>query len=384
MQRKFALYMRFKLPAFLVLASVLWLSACTGSKNKFTISGKVAGMPQQQVYLEELNINDIVIIDSTSSDGQGTFELKGSAEEPGLYRIRFQKEKFILLSAEKGNIDIAANWENLENYTISGSPASKSLQAFLLRVREQMRDFNTISIIIDSMKARGDDSALVRAKNDMAEMNVSFTRYVEVYADTTQSLPNALFAVQMLNPEVEQDYIVTFIQNMDGRFPNARLAKDFKAKYNQVLAAISQQNTGGASIGSPAPEISLPSPNGEVVKLSSFKGRYVLLDFWASWCRPCRQENPNVVAAFNKYKDKNFTVLGVSLDSDKDKWTEAIEKDNLTWSHASDLSGWESVAARTYGVEAIPTNFLIDPQGNIVARDLRGEALEAKLAEVLK
>lgn len=377
--------MRAKLSGLLLLLPLIWFSACKNEKNKFSIAGKIDGMPKQSVYLEELGINEISIIDSTTSDEAGTFELAGNAQEAGLYRIRFQADKFVLLALEKGNIGISGNWDKMENYTVTGSESSKSLQDFLFRVREQMRDFNTISIIIDSMKSRGDDSAILRAKADLTEMNMAFTRYIEVYADTTAYLPNALFAVQMLNPQAEQDYIVTFIQSINSRFPNAQLAKDFNAKYNQVLASLSQQNTsGGATIGNPAPEISLPSTDGNVVKLSSFKGKYVLLDFWASWCGPCRKENPNVVAAYNRFKDKNFTILGISLDDDKDKWTNAIEKDGLTWAHASDLKGWESIAARTYGVQAIPTNFLIDPQGNIVARDLTGEALEAKLAELLK
>jgi len=140
----------------------------------------------------------------------------------------------------------------------------------------------------------------------------------------------------------------------------------------------------GPAVGTIAPAISAPTPEGKDVSLASLKGKYVLVDFWASWCGPCRAENPTVVAAYQKFKDKNFTILGVSLDQKKDKWQEAIAKDGLTWTHISDLAGWESIPARDYGIQSIPANFLVDPSGKIVARDLRGPALEAKLAELVK
>lgn len=373
--------MRFK--HLLAIAFLLFIAACGDGTGKFTVIGNVTGLPDEDVYLEEVGMDGLIVIDSTRPDKDGKFEMTGTTTEPLLYRLRFSGNRYVLLSIDKGNVQVNADYNTIENYQVTGSEPSESLKKLLLVVREHMRDLNEMQIVLDTLRAKNDTAKLASATTSIKEMNVSLTRYLEEYADTTKYLPNAIFAAQILNPQAEGQFLEAFVQGLPARFKDAKLAQDFTAKYNEMQKQMGKQPATAAGSGAQAPEISLPDANGKTITLSSFRGKYVLIDFWASWCGPCRQENPNVVRAYNAYKNKNFTILGVSLDEDKDKWLQAIKKDNLTWTHISDLKGWQSVAARDYQVNGIPANFLVDPNGNIIASNLRGEELSAKLDEVL-
>ncbi len=374
-----------------IFASLLLLAAC-GRDKRFTVIGNFTNMPQQKVRLQELRIDDkMIVVDSGRTDEDGKFELAAESTEPALYQLIFESGVYIILSQDEGNIRLSGDWRQMPNYTVQGSPASQSIHGFLQVVNEHIRDIQTLDGVIRQLHTAGRDSSIASAQQELSNTTTGLTHYIEQYADTTKFLPNALFAVRILNPAAEANYMAGFIQGLKRRFPGAGQATEFEGRWNKMIAQQNaaanggpQQFTGGPVMGAVAPPLALPNPDGQTVSLASMKGKYVLVDFWASWCRPCRGENPNVVAAFNKYKDKGFTVFGVSLDDDKDKWKEAIQADGLTWTHVSDLKRWESVAARDYGVESIPTNFLLDKDGKIIGRDLRGPALDAKLAEVLK
>jgi peroxiredoxin len=375
---------------FHVLLVTLVMAGCAAKENKsrFTVTGDIKNAADQKIYLEQLFFSEKnpEVVD-TADLKNGKFTVSAIAPEQGLYRLRLEKDKGAFIFINDGNdITLSADVKTLSMKTVSfNSGATNLLKNFIISTDDQLTQLQQEATTLQQYpQANKNDSLYAEMMNRYEEKANSYTKYLLNYIDSSSNPIVALFAVGYTR-EIDPTLLEKPLNNLLKHFPKNENVSSMVAQYKKIMAQESQkQQAAQPKQGKAAPELTMPTPEGTPLSLSSLKGKYVLVDFWASWCGPCRAENPNVVKAYNTYKDKNFTVLGVSLDKDKQSWVDAIKADGLTWPQISDLKYWSSAAVGLYGFDGIPYNVLVDPQGNIIATELRGEALQRKLAEVLK
>lgn len=352
--------------------------ACNNEKNiqDFVVTGKIKNLDNGLVYLKKFTGTGYETVDSSTVEN-GVFSFKGSLEQPELCRIYLYKsDDYVPVFVENANISVNFDFNNTDTVEVVGSASHDLLKLF----------WNATDSIENSMKPLSDAYDLAGENGEMDKLNKlelqidsaykEYYNYIKKFVkDNSSSAVAAYVLYKYLSHDLELSELEALTNSLD-----TNLLKSVYGVYLNEQIKIMQRT----EIGQVAPEINLPDVDNKPIQLSAFAGKYVFIDFWASWCPPCRNENPSVVKAFKKYNAKGFTILGVSLDKNRDNWIKAIKDDHLTWTHVSDLKWWDNEAAKLYGIRSIPSNYLIDPKGVIIAKNLYGANLEKKLAEIFK
>jgi peroxiredoxin len=367
---------------YIVIALATGVFSCQQKEGGKTVAvnGVVKNTTAKMVYLEENTPNGRPTTFDSADIKDGRFELKAKSKEEGLYQLRLQGKvvPFAFFINDVDKVKLTADLNNTtQPYTVENSPASQALIGFDKTMYEKGMQIFAQGGRVDSLRKASAPDSLVSASYFAMEGTAnSLKEYTLQFLEKSTSPILSLYAIGSYQNTVSnlgvkgfsRTEIASVVNNATSKFPQHSGLQAVKKSLPSNKAA----------------DFTQPDINGNPVSLSQFKGKYVLVDFWASWCQPCRIDNPNVVRAYNEFKNKNFTILGVSLDQNKDAWQKAIQQDSLTWTHVSDLKFWDNAAATLYGVQGIPYNVLVNPQGEIIAENLHGEEIVQTLRQVIK
>lgn len=360
----------------IVAGLVLLGTISCSNKDVISISGEIHNPGNLKVvafYEGDRKLDSVFLSD------QNKFKFEREATQPRLLSVQVGKNKYPVILSPGENVVFSADLQNHpEKYDVEGSELSKALQDFA--PIKQRKDFLEDSLQSDFLKRINNKSEAeiesMRAEylSKYKESMAYYSTEAVSYADKQPNLAG-FYAMSTLDAEVAEEELIAYADKIKGDYLDNRTVIQFKEEVDKLRKL---------AIGQPAPEFEGYTPNNKTVKLSDYKGKYTLIDFWASWCVPCRKENPNLVRIYNTYKDKGFTILGVSLDNNPGSWMRAIEDDQLPWTNISDLKAWTSNLIIDYRIKAIPSSVLVDPKGIIIAKNLRSSELNAFLSGILK
>ncbi len=346
-----------------------------------TVRGKVSNpVSGAAISVQELKKDGTGAMQTIPLKTGNTYETSLNISAPGYYQFNFFNRQRLNIMVNKSDIELNVDGSNQQGFwEIKGSPDHDLINSVQAMVQESQAGPAMQAIENEFQQA-------VQTKNEkriaelqsqaMTLMENNTLKLVAFLKDQPVSLGlfNVLQDPNLIDKDKHIDLFISSAEKFKREWPTYSYTKELNNQVEKLKVT---------AVGQIAPEISLANPSGEIVRLSSLRGKYVLIDFWAKWCGPCRRENPNVVKAYKRFKDKGFEVFGVSLDRNKEDWVKAIAEDGLTWTHVSDLKYFESQAAKDYNINAIPFSILLDKSGKIIAKNLRGAALEKKLEEVI-
>jgi peroxiredoxin len=375
---------------------LLILTGCGKNKHGFTLKGNIKDAPQVKVILAKLTKERMIVVDSVKTDKKGNFKISGEINNSGFYILRTDKSRYINLILHPGDrIDLTTNLENFDTeYYVEGSRDSHLVQELIKKQDKTLEQITALSNQYEESKSHPETYPENKKRIDSAYNNL-VAQYKDYSADFIHKNPQSLASLMALyqqlgihtslfNP-VEDITIFNFVDsNLTVRYPDVEAVKNLNKEVVDVKERLKYKNIekNKLALGTSAPEIALPDTGGNIIQLSSLKGKYVLLNFWASWSGPCQKENNLLKQIYNKYNKRGFTIYQVSLDQDRNSWVKAIKLENLPWINVSDLKYWNSVVVPLYNIYNLPENFLLDKTGKIIASDIRGNEIDNQVKEL--